>query len=84
MGKYLIVNHYNLVILAFWQSFSCNDFDHFVYHLVKVARVAEPLLAHRAGERQLPGVDESVLGQVLRVPNEFGILNIEYARIKPH
>ena len=43
-------------------------------HLVEVARVAEPLLAHRAGERQLPGVDEPVLGQVLRVPNEFGII----------
>ena len=64
--------------------FSCNDFNQFICHLVKVARVAEPPLAHRAGERQLPGVDESVLGQVLRVPNEFGILNIVYACIEPH
>ena len=52
----------------------CYDFDQFICHLVEVARVAEPLLAHRAGERQLPGVDESVLGQVLRVPEEIGIL----------
>ena len=51
-------------------DFSCNDFNQFSCHLVKVARVAEPLLAHRAGERQLPGVDEPVLGQVLRVPVE--------------
>ena len=57
--------------------FSCNDFDHLINHLIEVARVAEPLLAHSARERQLPGVDESVLGQVLRVPeNEKGVATL--------